>query len=479
MDRTCICIDLKSYYASVECAARGLDPLKDLLLVADESRSDQTICLAVSPALKAMGVPARPRLFEAKQAINLYDALHHTKTKYYIACPRMAEYERISAQIFSIYLQFAAQEDIHIYSIDEAFIDCTKYLNRYQTAAERRGVSAARFMAGEIIGEVLSQTNITATVGIGTNLYLAKVAMDIVAKKALPDQNGARIAELDERSYRRLLWDHRPLTDFWQIGPGTARRLMDAKLFTMGDIARCSLDRNGIRQLYKLLGKNAELLIDHAWGIEPTTIADVKEYKPDNNSISTGQVLKEPTDHETTRLIVWEMADALSLDLVEKGIVTDQLVLTIGYDRVSLSSGNYTGETTFDYYGREVPKHAHGTINIDHKTSSCKTITNAVMELYERIINKKLLVRRINLTAEDTVNEEDYKNAKKFEQIDFFGEYTKKEVQRQEEETEKSLQKTVLDIKSKYGKNAVFKGMNLEKAGTTIERNNQIGGHKS
>ena len=465
MDRTCICIDLKSYYASVECAARGLDPLKDLLLVADESRSDQTICLAVSPALKAMGVPARPRLFEAKQAINLYDALHHTKTKYYIACPRMAEYERISAQIFSIYLQFAAQEDIHIYSIDEAFIDCTKYLNRYQTAAERRGVSAARFMAGEIIGEVLSQTNITATVGIGTNLYLAKVAMDIVAKKAPPDQNGARIAELDERSYRRLLWDHRPLTDFWQIGPGTARRLMDAKLFTMGDIAEKSLWDE--EYFYRAFGINGEILIDHAWGIEPVNMEDIKAYKTDENSLSMGQVLPRPYPYEEARIVLGEMLENLCMDLLTKNLLTQTLTWWVSYDYKSLEANPaYAGPVKPDFYGRLHPCRSGGTVRLRSRTNAFSMIGKGVIDAFDAKTDHTLLFRRIGICAEDVQPDNSVF------QLDMFTDYAARE-------KENRLRKAMLKVKKRYGANAVLRGSSYLDGATARERNRQIGGHRA
>ena len=495
-DKVYIAIDLKSFYASVECQERGLNPLTTNLVVADNSRTEKTICLAVSPSLKSYGISGRARLFEVIQKVKevnekrkkeaplhsftcaSYDDIALKKNKdlelsYIIAPPRMSYYMEYSTKIYNIYLKWFSKEDIYVYSIDEVFIDVTNYLGTYKMSPRK--------LVTKVIKNVYDETGITATAGIGTNLYLCKIAMDIVAKQTEPDKNGVRIAGLDEITYRKFLWNHKPISDFWRVGSGISKKLEKNGIYTMGDVARTSINNEEL--LYKLFGINAELLIDHAWGYEPCTIESIKSYKPITNSLSSGQVLHCPYNYEDTRLIVKEMTELLCLDLVKKELVTSKLVLTIGYDVENLSDPeikkSYLGEITLDRYGRKVPKHAHGTINIDHKTSSCKTITNAVMELYERIINKKLLVRRINLTAEDTVNEEDYKNAKKFEQIDFFGEYTKKEVQRQEEETEKSLQKTVLDIKSKYGKNAVFKGMNLEKAGTTIERNNQIGGHKS
>ena len=500
-DRTYIAIDLKSFYASVECVERKLDPLKVNLVVADPTRTEKTICLAVSPALKSYGIGGRARLFEVVQRVeninnerrwnapgkrlgrkSYFDPeLRSDKTlelDYIIAPPQMSLYMKISAKIYGIYLKYVAPEDIFAYSIDEVFIDATDYLKMYNTSAH----GFARMM----IQDVLRTTGITATAGIGTNMYLCKVAMDIVAKHIPADEDGVRIAELDEQKYREVLWTHTPLTDFWRVGRGTAARIEKIGLYTMGDIARCSLNRNGTGQLYKLMGKNAELLIDHAWGIEPVTIADVKEYSPDNNSISTGQVLKEPTDHKTTRLITWEMADALSLDLVEKGMVTDQLVLTIGYDRESLAAGRYMGETVMDYYGREVPKHAHGTINLGKHTSSTKMITEAVMKLFDSIAEDGLLSRRIGIAACNVISEEDIPREERYEQMSIFDVQADpadgRDVKDAEDEMlakERALQEAMLEIKHKYGKNAVVKAKNLSKGGTAIERNGQIGGHKA
>ena len=495
-DKIYIAIDLKSFYASVECQERGLNPLTTNLVVADSSRTEKTICLAVSPSLKAYGIPGRARLFEVIEKVNeinakrrmeapghkftcnSYDDIALKKNKdlelsYIIAPPRMSFYMDYSTKIYNIYLKWFSADDIYVYSIDEVFIDVTNYLETYKVTP--------RQLVTKVIKNVYDETGITATAGIGTNLYLCKIAMDIVAKKTQPDKNGVRIAGLDEMAYRKFLWNHRPISDFWRVGNGISKKLEKHGIYTMGDVARVSETNEEL--LYKLFGINAELLIDHAWGYEPCTIESIKSYKPITNSISSGQVLHCPYNYEDTKIIVKEMTELLTLDLVKKDLVTSKLVLTIGYDVDNLTNPEikdyYKGEITLDRYGRKVPKHAHGTINIDHKTSSTKVITSAIMELYERIINKKLLVRRINVTAENIVNEADYKNAKSFDQIDIFGDYSKKDKQIQSEETEKSLQKAVINIKSKYGKNAILKGMNFEKAGTTIERNEQIGGHKS
>ena len=496
MAKTYIAIDLKSFYASVECVERKLDPLKVNLVVADPSRTEKTICLAVSPSLKSYGISGRARLFEVVQRVEFINNERRWKAPgkrlkgksffypeiqsdpslavdYIVAPPQMSLYMKISAKIYGIYLKYVAPEDIFAYSVDEVFIDATDYLKLYNTTAHG--------FARMLIQDVLRTTGITATAGIGTNMFLCKIAMDIVAKHIPADDDGVRIAELDEERYKEELWTHTPLTDFWRVGRGTASRIEKIGLYTMGDIARCSLNRSGIGQLYKLLGKNAELLIDHAWGIEPTTIADVKEYSPDNNSVSTGQVLKEPTDYETTRLITWEMADVLSLDLVEKGIVTNQLVLTIGYDRESLAGGKYTGEITVDYYGREVPKHAHGTINLERHTSSTKVITEAAMKLFDSIAEEGLFSRRIGIAACNVIREEDIPENEKYEQMSLF-DLEDSEDQKAEDEQlakERALQEAMLEIKHKYGKNAVVKAKNLNKGGTAIERNSQIGGHKA
>ena len=498
MERIYIAIDLKSFYASVECVERNLDALNTNLVVADPSRTEKTICLAVSPSLKSYGISGRARLFEVVQKVEQinndrrYKAPGRTlagksywyselkdhpelAVDYIVAPPQMNKYMKVSAQICGIYLKYVAPEDIFAYSVDEVFIDATNYLDIYHLDAH----GFARMM----IQDVLHTTGITATAGIGPNMFLCKVAMDIVAKHIPADRDGVRIAELDEDGYKENLWEHTPITDFWRVGRGTASRISKIGLYTMGDIARCSTNRQSLGQLYKLLGKNAELLVDHAWGIEPTTIKDVKDYSPDNNSISTGQVLKEPTDYETTKLIVWEMADVLSLDLVEKGVTTNQLVLTIGYDRESLASGKYTGEVTIDYYGREVPKHAHGTINLERHTSSTKLITEAVMKLFDAIADPELLSRRIGIAACNVISDEEASKIPRNEQMSIFDleNNTSSEAKEAEESLakERALQEAMLEIKHKYGKNAVVKAKNLNKGGTAIERNGQIGGHKA
>lgn len=489
-----IAIDLKSFYASVECAERGLDPMTTNLVVADESRTEKTICLAVSPSLKAYGISGRARLFEVVQRVkevnrqrrnecggfllgesydsNELKADNTLAVSYIAAPPRMARYMEVSTQIYNIYLRYIAPEDIHVYSIDEVFIDATSYLETYKLTA--------RELAVKIIKDVLRETKITATAGIGTNLYLCKVAMDIVAKHIPADENGVRIAELDEMSYRKQLWDHRPLTDFWRVGNGYAKKLEQHYMYTMGDIARQSL--NDEELLYRLFGINAELLIDHAWGWEPCTIADIKAYKPASNSISSGQVLQCPYSFEKSRLIVKEMTDLLVLDLVDKGLVTDQIVLTVGYDNTGIPD-DYRGEIKTDHYGRKIPKSAHGSINIDRFTSSTKLITRKVLELYDSIVNKKLMVRRMYVVANHTVPELSIRTEDNYEQLDLFTDYEKLEKQREMEkvqlEREKNMQKAVLDIKKKYGKNAILKGMNFEEGATTIARNGQVGGHKA
>ena len=486
-----IAIDLKSFYASVECRERGLDPLNTNLVVADPERTEKTICLAVSPSLKSYGISGRARLFEVIEAVNKVNAIRRLKAPgrrfsgksflydevtgdpsleldYIVAPPRMAKYMEVSASIYEIYLKYVAPEDIFSYSVDEVFIDATEYLRIYK-------VSSHEF-ARRLIRDVLDTTGITATAGIGTNMYLCKVAMDIVAKHIPADKDGVRIAELDERKYKEELWDHVPITDFWRVGQGTASKLSDMGILTMGDIAARSLDRYGIGRLYKAFGKNAELLIDHAWGIEPTTVADVKAYKPRTNSISSGQVLQEPTDMETTRLIVWEMADMLSLDLVDKGLVTDSLVLTIGYDRESLTRTDYEGEVTKDWYGREVPKHAHGTISLGRHTSSTKKINEKTLELFDRIVEKGLLARRINLTAAGVIREEEVPESENFKQLSLFDEPEEEKI---DDSKERAIQEAMLKIKHKFGKNAVLKAGNLKEGATAKDRNRQIGGHKA
>ena len=488
-------IDLKSFYASVECQERGLNPITTNLVVADSSRTEKTICLAVSPSLRAYGIPGRARLFEVVQKVkevnierkrkapnqtftgSSYDDIALKKNpdlelSYIVAPPRMSHYMKCSTNIYNVYLKWFSPEDIYVYSIDEVFIDITHYLKAYNMKA--------RELITKVIQDVYETTGITATAGIGTNLYLCKVAMDIVAKHVEPNRNGVRIAGLDEMTYRKLLWDHRPITDFWRVGKGYAKKLEEHRIYTMGDIARVSIQNEEL--LYKLFGINAELLIDHAWGWEPVTIKQIKAYKPTTNSISSGQVLHCPYNYEQTKLIVKEMTELLTLDLVEKNLVTNQIVLTVGYDIENLIdpyiSNSYKGEITIDRYGRKIPKHAHGTINLDHKTASTKIIMEATMKLYERIMNKQLLVRRINITANNVVDEETAKKEKPFEQIDLFTNYQEKVKKTQEEKTEKELQKAMIDIKKRYGKSAILKGMNLQEGGTTIERNGQIGGHK-
>ena len=489
-----VSIDLKSFYASVECQERGLNPITTNLVVADISRTEKTICLAVSPSLKSYGIPGRARLFEVIQKVkevnierkrkapnqtftgSSYDNTAILKNpdlelSYIIAPPRMGFYMKYSTNIYNIYLKWFSSDDIYVYSIDEVFIDVTHYLKTYHMTA--------RELVTHVIQDVYKNTGITATAGIGTNLYLCKIAMDIVAKHVEPNKNGVRIAGLDEMTYRKLLWNHRPLTDFWRVGSGYAKKLEAHGIYTMGDVARTSIQNEEL--LYKLFGINAELLIDHAWGWEPVNIKQIKEYKPENNSISSGQVLHCPYDYEKTKLIIKEMTELLTLDLVKKNLVTNQIVLTVGYDIENLTDpfikNLYKGEITTDRYGREIPKHAHGTINLDHKTSSTKIIMDAIMKLYERIINKQLLVRRINITVNNVVDEFTEKNKKTYEQIDLFTDYQQKAEKLQKEKMEKELQKAMIGIKNKYGKNAVIKGMNLQDGGTTIDRNKQIGGH--
>lgn len=504
--KTYIAIDLKSFYASVECKERNRDPLTTNLVVADKSRTEKTICLAVSPSLKSYGIPGRPRLFEVVQKVREannkrrwkapnrtfngssddraeLDANPALEIDYIVAPPRMAYYMEYSTKIYNVYLKYVAPEDIFPYSIDEVFMDVTDYLQTYRMTA--------RELAMTMIQDVLKTTGITATAGIGTNMYLCKIAMDIVAKHIEPDKNGVRIAELDEMSYRRKLWSHRPITDFWRVGNGYAKKLEEHGLYTMGDIARCSIGKpNELYNeelLYKLFGINAELLIDHAWGYEPCTMEQVKAYKPETNSVSSGQVLHCPYDYEKAKLIVKEMTDQMVLDLVDKGVVTDQLVLTIGYDIENLSNPNlknqYKGEITIDRYGRKVPKHAHGTANLKKKTSSTRLITNAVMDLYDRIVDEHLLVRRITITANKLVDEKSVKQENEYQQLDLFTDYEaqrKKQAEEKEKlERERRMQEAMLSIKKKFGKNAVLKGMNLEEGATAKDRNEQIGGHKA
>ena len=503
-NRTYICCDLKSFYASVECVERGLDPMITNLVVADKSRTEKTICLAVSPSLKAYGISGRARLFEVVQRVKEVNAERRRSAPgqqltgtswndpevqrdsslaldYIVAPPRMAHYIEWSTKIYSVYLKYIAPEDIFSYSIDEVFMDVTDYLDTYKLTA--------RELARKIILDVLETTGITATAGMGTNLYLAKIAMDIVSKHIKPDKDGVRIAELDEMTYRRLLWDHRPLTDFWRVGPGYARKLEASGLYTMGDIARCSIgkptDYHNEEFLYKLFGINAEILIDHAWGWEPCTIADVKAYKPENKSIVSGQVLQCPYEFEKAKLVVREMADSLALDLVDKGLVTNQIVLTVGYDIENLTdpkrSAMYKGPVTTDRYGRKIPKHAHGTANLDAYSSSTKEIVKAAQELYDRIMDKNLLARRLSITANHLISEMDVPRKPAMEQLDLFTDYVAQEKQEAAEAAalarERKMQKTMLDIKKRFGKNAILKGMNLEEGATARERNRTIGGH--
>ena len=465
MERTYICIDLKSYYASVECVYRGLDPLKANLLVADPSRSDQTICLAVSPSLKAIGVPARPRLFEAKQRIREYEMRRRTRVRYIIAVPRMAEYERISAQIYGIYLRYAAPEDVHIYSIDECFIDCTGYLHLYRKEAEDTGTNPAHVMAMTMIRDVLRTTGITATVGIGTNLYLAKVAMDIVAKKCPADRDGVRIAELNEDSYKFLLWDHRPLTDFWQIGPGKARRLYNACLFTMGDIARKS--QCDEEYFYREFGIDGEILVDHAWGIEPVTMADIKSYKSDGHSLSNGQVLPRPYKYQEAQLVFREMIEVLCNDMFAKNLVTKCCTWWVSYDFQSLEAcPAYDGPVTLDFYGRLHPKHSNGTVRLKTLTNNLQQITEPMVRQFDEKTDHRLLYRRLGVCACDVTED-----AGMF-QMNMFVDYD-------ELEQDRSLTSAMLEVRQKYGANAVFKGMNMLEGATTLERNRQIGGHRA
>ncbi|MDD3746935.1 MAG: DNA methylase [Anaerostipes sp.] len=483
-DHIYIAIDLKSFYASVECRERDLDPLKTNLVVADESRTQKTICLAVSPSLKAYGIPGRPRLFEVVQRVRQIKASNKDlELDYIVAPPRMALYMEYSTRIYNIYLRYVAPEDIHVYSIDEVFIDVTHYLKTYEMTASE--------LAMKMILEVLRETGITATAGIGTNLYLCKIAMDVEAKHVSPDKNGVRIAYLDEIGYRKKLWNHRPITDFWRVGKGYAKKLEAVGLYTMGDIAKCSMgglgDYYNEDLLYKLFGINAELLIDHAWGWEPCTMKEIKSYRPEASSIGSGQVLQCPYSFEKAKLIVREMTDLLILDLVDKRLVTDQLILTVGYDIENLKNPEiqkkYHGLVTTDGYGRKIPKHAHGTVNLKRQTSSTKLIMEGMMDLYDQIVNPELLVRRVNISVNKVIEESTIKEKEKFEQLDLFTDYEKKEkedyVLEKELKKERKVQEAMLEIKKKYGKNAILKGNNLEKGAMTKERNAQIGGHKA
>ncbi|MBP5196618.1 MAG: DNA methylase [Bacteroidaceae bacterium] len=498
--RTYVAIDLKSFYASVECVDRGLNPLTTNLVVADISRTEKTICLAVTPSLKQYGISGRARLFEVIQRVREVNSerlfqshckrftgksVHDTElaehpdweVDYLTAPPRMARYKAVSRQIYDIYLKYVAPEDIHTYSIDEVFIDLTPYLRYKKTSAHD--------MVMTMIRDVLSQTGITATAGIGTNMYLCKVAMDIMAKKTKPDKDGVRIAELDEMSYRRQLWDHKPLTAFWRVGRGIAQKLLLHGIDTMGKIARCSVEKEEL--LYRLFGVNAELLIDHAWGWEPCTIDLVKAYRPESNSFSSGQVLHCPYDAKKARVIVQEMADGMALKLVDRHLVTDQLVLTINYDRENLTNpdihNRYDGEVTTDHYGRQVPKHGHGTARMELPTSSSAEIIDAFLALYDRIVNPILLVRRLTLTVNNVVRENNVSTVHEPVQLDLFTDYAAEEQQKKEiakrQKKERSIQEARLKIKRRFGKNAILKGINFEEGATARERNAQIGGHKA
>ena len=504
-ERTFIAIDLKSFYASVECRERGLDPLDANLVVADPARTDKTICLAVSPSLKACGISGRARLFEVVQRVEELNALRRSRAPgrefrgsshfagelandpslaldYIVAPPRMAYYMEYSTRIYKIYLKYAAPEDIHVYSIDEIFLDATDYLRT-------RGVSAREF-AMLIVRDVLETTGITATVGIGTNLYLAKIAMDVMAKRMKPDRDGVRIAELDEMSYRHALWDHRPLTDFWRVGRGIAKKLEGNGLYTMGDVARCSIGKAGSGHdeelLYRLFGVNAELLIDHAWGWEDCLISDIKAYRPSSRSISTSQVLMTPYDFEKARLIVREMSEQMALELVEKAQVTDLLELYINYDRVSLAdeglAREYGAQAEHDYYGRRTPKSAHGSARLERYGSSTRKITEAMLSIYDRVVDPVLSVRRITVAACE-IEDESFAGKESERQLDLFSQMEGAREESAEErsalEEEKRRQRVMLEIKKKYGKNAILKGTNLEKGATARDRNRQIGGHKA
>ena len=501
LGKTYIAIDLKSFYASVECQELGKDPLTTNLVVADKSRTEKTICLAVSPSLKAHGISGRARLFEVVQQVKRVNAQRRAKAPghqfkgkssdaielgndpaleldYIVATPRMSYYIEYSTRIYNTYLKYAAPEDIHVYSIDEVFIDATEYL-------KTNGTTAHDF-AMLMIQDVLKSTGITATAGIGPNLYLCKVAMDIWAKHIPADKDGVRIAELDEMTYRQYLWAHKPITDFWRVGKGYAKKLADNGMFTMGDVARCSVggpnDKKNEELLYKLFGINAELLIDHAWGWEPCDIKHIKAYKPENNSASIGQVLQEPYSADKARIIVREMTEGLVLDLVEKGLVTDQVVLTVGYDIESVTA-DYKGEVTQDWYGRKIPKQAHGSENIGQQTSSTKKIMDAMLRLYDRIVDPKLLVRRMYVVANHVVPEESVPDEPAYEQMDLFADYEALQKQKEEEEKklakEKRLQSAMLSIKQKYGKNSILHGTSYEEGATGRDRNQQIGGHKA
>ena len=448
-------IDLKSFYASVECVDRGLNPLTAKLVVADESRTDKTICLAVTPTLKAYGISGRARLFEVKQRLKEVEKATGRKVEFIVAPPRMARYMEVSTKVFEIYLRYVSPEDIHVYSVDECFIDLTQYMKLYKLSAYE--------LVSTMIREVLKETGVTATAGIGSNLYLCKIAMDIVAKHVKADQDGVRIASLDMKTYREKLWNHQPLTDFWRVGPGISRRLAHAGIYTMGELARCSMA--DVDSLYQLFGIDAEILIDHAWGYEPCSISDIKAYEPETNSISSGQVLTEPYPHEKTRLIVQEMSELVALDLVAKKVFTDSFTLTIGYDRSNVDEGNYSGTISIDRYGRAVPKSAHGSVKLEARTNSSRKIIKAMTELFDRIADPKLMSRRLTISA-NCLEKENY------QQLSLF-------TDNESDEKERKMQEAAIELKRRFGKNALLKGMNLSEGGTTIKRNQQIGGHKA
>lgn len=496
MEKTYACIDLKSFYASVECKERGLDPITTNLVVADNSRTEKTICLAVSPSLKKYGLSGRSRLYEVVQKVRKVNcdrkrkinnskfkgkSFDDTKIKnnkyleldYIVAPPKMALYIKYSTEIYNVYLKYLSSNDILVYSIDEVFCDLTNYLKFYNMDAKK--------LVTKIIQDVYETTGITATSGIGTNMYLAKVAMDIVAKHLKPNECGVRIAVLDENSYRKLLWHHKPLTDFWRVGKGTLKKLEKYNIYTMGDIARCSINNEDL--LYKMFGINAELLIDHAWGYEPCTMEIVKSYKPINNSLSSGQVLSMPYDFNKAKIVVREMIDVLSLDLVEKHLLTDNLTLTVGYDIENVDKNNCKKELVKDFYGRLIPKPAHGTTKINHKTSSSKILTEELMKLYSKIVDPKLTIKRINISVNNLMKEKDIKENIIYEQFDLFSDSlqvdNKNKKNKENEIKEKSIQKTIIKIKNKYGKNSILKGIDFEDGATIRDRNNQIGGHRA
>lgn len=469
MSNVYIAIDLKSFYASVECVERGLNPLTAYLVVADESRTDKTICLAVSPSLKAFGIPGRPRLFEVKEKLKEIKASTGKTIDLIIATPRMQKYIDVSASIYNIYLRYVSASDIHVYSIDEVFMDITPYQSVY--CSSDGTPMSPHDLAKTMILDVLSKTGITATAGIGPNMYLAKIAMDIVAKHVDADKDGVRIAELDEMNYRKLLWEHQPLTSFWRIGNGIAKRLRDNAMYTMGDVAVMSLYNEDF--LFRLFGVDAELLIDHAWGVEPVTMQDIKNYKPNNNSMGSGQVLSCPYSKDKARLVVHEMTDSLALDLFDKGLAANQIVLHIGYDK---NSENYSGPLHINHFGQAVPKPAHGSVNLNFHTSSATELSTAALSLYDRIVDSKLSIHRLSVTFNNVIDES---KAENYVQYDLFTAPEAIDLKEKTIQRDKKIQKAILDIQKKYGKNAILKGMNFVDGATAIERNRQIGGHKA